>query len=288
MNSPTLSVVIPTRNRPDRLRDCLAALSIARQHIDFECCVCDSTQDSTLRQTVELVVEQSGFAKYFYHTGNNVAAARNFCAQAASGDLLVNVDDDIYLEPESIKRLYDYYVGLQNKDAIVGGSVKFGDTFSRPVVMRAIGYGRDARNGERFDFIVGAFMLYPRILARRYPWNERIKTSDDRFMGSLWRKIGVELHFVESAKAVHDVNLNSYDVAHQRSHIYANLFDAIFVRKSVYWAFCFEFLGFAAGAKKYFYRSAEASAYIKAWYLGHKDFIRDWSYLQKLGKAKAL
>jgi glycosyltransferase involved in cell wall biosynthesis len=264
----------------------LAALAVARQKIEFECCVCDSTQDVALRQRVEAVVDGFGFAKYFYHTGTNVAAARNFCARSASGDLLVNVDDDIYVEPESIRRLYDYYVALQNRNAIIGGSVKFGDRFSRPVVMRPIGYGRDPRIGERYDFIIGAFLLYPRSLALSYPWNERIKTSDDRFMGSLWRKIGVELHFVESARAVHDINLNSYDVLHQRSHIYANLFDAIFVRKSAYWFFCFEFLGFAAGANKYLHRGGEALAYVKAWYLGHKDFIRDMKYLEKLGKAK--
>jgi glycosyltransferase involved in cell wall biosynthesis len=288
MNVLTLSVVIPTRNRPDRLKKCLEALLIARQFISFECCVCDSTQDPSLRQEVETVVEQFQFARYFYHTGKNAAAARNYCAKSASGDLLITVDDDVYVEPESIKRLHDHYVGLEDKNGIVSGSVKFGDAFSRPVVMRPNGYGRNAQKEELFDFVVSAFLLYPRAVIERYPWNERIKSSEDRLMGSLWRRAGVEMHFLESAKAIHDVNLNSYDVAHQRSHIYANLFDAIFVRKSIYWLFCFEFLGFAAGAKKYFQRRSEAFAYIDAWYLGHKDFIHDWDYLQKLGRVNAL
>jgi glycosyltransferase involved in cell wall biosynthesis len=265
----------------------LEALAVARQHIEFECCVCDSTQESGLRAEVEAAVGRFSFARYFYHTGKNAAAARNFCAKSASGDILVTVDDDVYVEPESIRRLYDYYEALEDKNAIVSGSVKFGDLFSTPVVMRLIGYGRPANKNEGFDFVVSAFLLYPRFVVESCPWNDKIKSSEDRLIGSVWRRVGVKMHFLESAKAIHDVHLNSYDVAHQRSHIYANLFDAIFVRKSLYWLLCFEFLGFAAGAKKYFHRGGEALAYVKAWYLGHKDFIRDVKYLEQLGKAKA-
>lgn len=287
MTPPSLSVVIPTRNRPDRLTKCLEALAAARQNIDFECCVCDSTQDIGLRAEVKAAVGRYSFARYFYHTGKNAAAARNFCAKSASGDLLVTVDDDVYVEPDSIRRLYEYYAALEDKNAIVSGSVKFGDFFSTPVVIRVIGYGRPANENEVFDFVVSAFLLYPRFVVESYPWNDKIKSSEDRHIGSVWRRVGVKMHFLGSAKAIHDVHLNSYDVAHQRWHIYANLFDAIFVRKSVYWLFCFEFLGFAAGAKKYFHPGGGALAYVKAWYLGHKDFIRDIKYLQNLGKAKA-
>jgi hypothetical protein len=266
----------------------LAALAEARSYVAFDCSVCDSSQDPETRRAIRSVVDDFEFAKYFYHTGTNVAAARNFCSSVATGDLLVNVDDDVCVEPQSIKRLQDHYFALENKDAIIGGSVKFGDHFSRPVVMRPIGYGRSARDGELFDFIIGAFMLYPRHIWQRYPWNERLKTSDDRFMGALWRRVGVKMHFLESAKAIHDVDLNSYDVSHQRSHIYANLFDAIFARKSLYWFFCFEFVGFAAGARKYLRNRNERWRYVQSWLLGNRDLLRDWNFLKNLSKSKVL
>jgi glycosyltransferase involved in cell wall biosynthesis len=117
-----------------------------------------------LRAEVEAAVGRFSFARYFYHTGKNAAAARNFCAKSASGDILVTVDDDVYVEPESIRRLYDYYEALEDKNAIVSGSVKFGDLFSTPVVMRLIGYGRPANKNEGFDFVVSAFLLYPRFV----------------------------------------------------------------------------------------------------------------------------
>jgi glycosyltransferase involved in cell wall biosynthesis len=281
-----LSVVIPTRNRPEKLTKCLSALEAARTFLDFECCVCDSSQDADVKEKVEAVVRQFSFAKYFSHQGKNAAAARNFCVISATGDILVTVDDDVYVEPKSISLLYEYYIGLENPYAIVCGSVKFGNSFSAPVVMRRIGYGRSALNGEAFDFVVSAFLLYPRSVATLCPWNERIKSSEDRMMGAIWRNAGFKTYFLPSATAIHDQQLNHYDVAHQRSHIYANLFDAIFTRKSFYWFLCFEFLGFAAGAKTYFRRREEAFRYIKAWYLGHKDFIRDWNYLKVLAKAK--
>lgn len=38
-------------------------------------------------------------------------------------------------------------------------------------------------------------------------------------IGALRRNVGIEMHFVPSAKAIHSEQLKQYDVAHQRSHI---------------------------------------------------------------------
>jgi hypothetical protein len=46
-----------------------------------------------------------------------------------------------------------------------------------------IGYGRPALEGEEPDFVIGVSFLYPRTFALTWPWNERIDTADDIFMG---------------------------------------------------------------------------------------------------------
>ena len=149
-------------------------------------------------------------------------------------------------------------------------------------MTRPIGYGRRARPGESPSFIVGAFFLYPKALGLRLKWNERIPTSDDRFIGASWRSMGVEFVFAPDSRAVHDDEHNLYGVEHQADHIYANLFDALIANRHLGRAACYEFLGFAAGAKRYFRKRGSAAAYLAAWYRGHRALIRDWRYLKEL------
>lgn len=277
--SHPLAVVIPTRNRPEKLKKCLSALGKAREHIDFVVYACDSSDREETRAAVKEVCSEFHFVRHHLHQGKNAAAARNFCANVAEAELLITVDDDVYVEPESIKKLVEAYhstAGLR----IVSGSVAWGKNWSKPVVMRLIGYGREAQPGEQPSFVVSAFLLYPRSIALALPWNERIRTSEDRFMGSLWRGRGVQILFEPAARAFHDDQHNTYSVKEQESHIYANLFDALIANPDFVKGLSYEFLGFAAGAKLYFRRFDSAIAYIRAWIRGHQSLIRDWSYLQ--------
>lgn len=226
------------------------------------------------------VCAEFSFVRYHLHNGKNVAAARNACARVADADLIVNVDDDIYVEPDAIKRLADFYRTTSGA-RVVAGSVAWGDDWSAPVVMRLIGYGRRAMLHETPDFLVGAFFLYPRAFALTWPWNEQIRTSDDRFMGSLWRSKGIQLLYEPYARAFHDDQHVTYDVKEQESHIYANLFDALISNPNIVRFLSYEFLGFAAGAKLYFRKPNYALAYMGAWVRGHKALLRDWEYLKE-------
>lgn len=277
----SVSVVIPTRNRPEKLQRCLAALSVARAQLPFDVFVCDSTPDPELQKKVVEVCGRYDFVKLRFHDGKNVAAARNFCARSADTDLIVNVDDDICVEPSAIRRLFDTYEA-QSGYRVVAGSVRWGDAWSSPVVMRAIGYGRAAKPGESPDFLIGAFFIYARKLALAKPWNESIRTSDDRFMGALWRSSGVRLSFEPSARAVHDHEHVSYGVEHQSSHIYVNLFDAMIANPRLLRALSYEFLGFVWGVKKAVLSGPHFFRFLSAWTKGHSALARDYRYLSRL------
>lgn len=91
------SVVIPTRDRPERLVRCLAAIS-ALEYPEFEAVVVDDGGSTPLdpllaplRERLELRLIRSD------HRGP--AAARNAGAAAASGELLAFTDDDCEPEP---------------------------------------------------------------------------------------------------------------------------------------------------------------------------------------------
>jgi len=282
----TVDVVVPTRNRPSKLARCLRALSEARASLAFEVYVCDSSDAAATRDAVREVCERYPFVHLCEHDRIGLAAARNVCAQQGDSPLVVSVDDDVYVYPDAIHRLVEAYVRGRGW-RVVAGSVAWGSDWSRPVVMRHIGYGRKAHPGEQPHFVLTALYLYPRELARLCPFNERIQSSDDRFIGALWRARGVQLLFEPAARARHDEEHTQglFEPSHQDSHLYANLFDALLVERQATRAFAYEVLGFVAGAKGFMHSFGEAKDFLSAWLGGHRALIRDWSFLRQLVRS---
>jgi glycosyltransferase involved in cell wall biosynthesis len=273
-------VVVPTRNRPTKLLRCLTALARARAKLPFHVLVCDSSEDEH-HSAVLAACNRYPFVSVRRHHGRNVAAARNVCAQFATAEVLVNVDDDIQVDPAAVTELVHCYLHSP-KPCAIAGSVAWDGVYSRPIVMRRNGYGRSAYNDEPPSFLVGAFFAYPRELALLLPWNERIRTSDDRFMGALWRSHKIHLGYAPSARAIHDPEHVRYDVDEQTSHIYANLFDAALANPNLVRALCYEFFGFAVGTRAYCRTFSDARRYVAAWIRGNRRLIRDHKYLHEL------
>ena len=287
-NSNPLAVVVPTRSRPRELRRCLVALAVARRQLRFPVYVCDSSPSEPERAAIREVCEPYEWVHLSTHSGSNAAAARNACARVATGELLVNVDDDLELEPDAIDRLLSCYQGASGL-RVVGGSVSWDGGWSAAMKLRPIGYARPAHESERADFIPGALFLYPRSFALAWPWNERIDTSDDIFMGALWRSHGVRILFAEDARALHiglpisvDPSRIADTVRHQRWHIYALLFDSVFANPSLWRTLSYETLGFLASAKRFLRQPRWAISFLCSWIAGHVRLIGDRHYLRAL------
>jgi glycosyltransferase involved in cell wall biosynthesis len=286
--APSVGIVIPTRSRPELLRRCLDSLVPSQRRLGFPAYVCDSSPADEEREAVREVCDSFPWAQVCPHDGANVAVARNTGARAAQEDLLVDVDDDLILEPEAIDRLVKRY-GEGEGRRVVAGSVSINGTWSSPVKKRRIGYGRPVQEGEDPDFVIGALFLYPRSFAVAWPWNERIDTADDIFMGALWRSHGVRILFAPDARAAHpDVPL-SFDptrlaetVEHQSWHIYSLLFDALIANRSLGRALAYEVLGFLASAKVSLRRPDLAIPFLRAWLRGHRRLLADRRYLRGL------
>jgi glycosyltransferase involved in cell wall biosynthesis len=286
--TPSLAVVVPTRARPQELARCLGSLAAARSRLEFPVYVCDSSASAAERDAVAAVCERHEWVTLAHHDGTNVAAARNFCAQIADEELLVNVDDDLDLEPEAIERLLDRYLEGDGR-RVVAGSVSWDGSWTTPKKIRPIGYARPVHDGERADFAIGALFLYPRSFALTWPWNERIVTSDDIFMGALWRSHGVEIMFAADARALHPELPTSSDparmadaVRNQRWHVYGLMFDALIANPSLARALSYETLGFMASAKLYLFKPRWALPFLRSWAAGHLRLLADWRYLRAL------
>jgi len=278
---PSVEIIVPTRNRPQKLERCLEALGQAERELPFRVLVCDSSNTVAAEDKTRRACRQHPFVALIRHDRIGASAARNLGVRTAGADLVVTVDDDVYVQPDAIRRLVETYCDGAGW-RVVGGSVAWGDDWSEPVVMRRIGYGRKATGTEAPSFLISAFLLCPRALALAFPWNERIRTSEDRFMGALWRSKGVEMIYASDARARHDPEHMPYGVDHQEFHIYANLFDALLANRCVTRALGYEMLGFAAGAKLYLRSGDTAVPYLCAWWRGHRRLMRDWKYLKDL------
>ena len=270
------------------LSRCLEALEAARERTPFTVHVCDSSPDPADRELAERTTARYAWARFHAHTGPNVAAARNECARVATEELLVNVDDDLVVEPDAIERLVARWRASDGR-RIVAGSVSWGDVWTRPMIMRRIGYSRAPTHGEAPDFVIGAFFLYPRAYAMAWPWNDRIEAADDIFMGAVWRAKHVALLFEPDARALHlgvplahDPERVEATISHQRSEIYALLFDSTLANPSARRTVAYETLGFMARCRLYFRRPSWGVRFMRAWASGHRALLADRRELRAL------
>jgi glycosyltransferase involved in cell wall biosynthesis len=281
-----LSVTVPTRDRPAKLSRCLASLAAAQERTEFTAFVCDSSTSEETRAQVAAACAAFPFVELYRHGGGTRAAARNVCVQVARSDLIVTVDDDVYVEPDTIELLLEAYEAGSGP-RVVAGTMRMEDRWTGPEVMRRIGYARPALPGEVPSVVVTGLLLYPRLLGLRWEWNERVPAYEDLFMSALWHHHGVQLLHEPRARAVHD-GVPHAGVDEQESHIYVNLFDALITRRAPLRASAVELLGFAAGAKLYCRRPRSAARYLCAWGRGHRALIRDWRELRALCEAQPL
>lgn len=100
-----LTVLIPTYNRPDRLRSLLDSLQ--RQTLDvadFEVIVVD---DGSTADYTEVVERSWSFRlRYLRQENAGEAVARNYGVSAANSGFIVFLDDDMTLVPEYLEQLY--------------------------------------------------------------------------------------------------------------------------------------------------------------------------------------
>lgn len=283
----SFAIAIPTRNRPTKLRWSLEALARARERAPCPVYVLDSSTATETRAQVTRVCSGFPFTVLRFHDGQNLAAARNACAQAVREELIINVDDDIQVEPDAIRRLVDAYARTRGP-RVVAGSVAWEGEWSRPIKLTRVGWGRPTRPGEAPDFLIGALFAYPKALALALPWHERTLpgprrgVADDRYIGALWRRKGVALLFEPRARAVHHHDHTVYGLPDEAAHVYTNLVQGLVGSRSLGRTAAFEVLGFLSGARSHLRSPSSARQYLGAWASAHRAYARDGRYLRTL------
>ncbi|HWH27875.1 MAG TPA: glycosyltransferase [Mycobacteriales bacterium] len=203
---PGLTIGVPTRDRPQQLAELLALVvdeaPALRRRWRVQLVVADgSAQPAELSPAVRAAFDDARVVP----VDGGVSSGRNACAAAATGAVLVLVDDDVRPHAESLERL----AGAVRPGTVVAGRVhglghRPGEASGLMAVART-GYGEPAAPGAAPDYVVSALLALPREVYRRVEWDERFVAAhlDDVMFGLRLRDAGVRLVECDGATADH-------------------------------------------------------------------------------------
>ncbi|WP_354634611.1 hormogonium polysaccharide biosynthesis glycosyltransferase HpsN [Planktothricoides raciborskii] len=97
MTAPLISVIIPTYNREDALRDSIADV-LKQDYPNFEAIVVDqtATHKPEIQQYLEEMSNQ-GKIRWFRVNWASLPGARNYAVRRAKGEIILFIDDDVQL-----------------------------------------------------------------------------------------------------------------------------------------------------------------------------------------------
>jgi GT2 family glycosyltransferase len=113
--SLVVSVVIPTRNSPDSLRSCLAAIQRSKLQ-PTQCIVVDDWSS----EPVSHIVEEFGYTHIRTPSHVGPAAARNLGASRVDSDILFFTDDDVEIQADTLTKVRTAFEADPALTALIG------------------------------------------------------------------------------------------------------------------------------------------------------------------------
>ena len=117
MTLPTVSVAVPTLDRPDDLRRCLESI-VAGGSAPLEVLVIDQSADDASRAVVEAIGDP--LLRHVRHAPPSASGARNRAAELARGDYVAVRVDDAEVAPDWLDCVHVALDRFNNPDALFG------------------------------------------------------------------------------------------------------------------------------------------------------------------------
>jgi GT2 family glycosyltransferase len=205
---PLVSVVVPTRDRPDRLRACLAALE-AQSAASFEVVVVDD--GSQRAAAVRDVVATAPHARLVRSPGRGPAAARNLGAAAAKAPVVCFTDDDCRPEPGWVDALT---ARLGDATPAAAGPTltdEHGSVYSMASQVITSHLTDGSRDGDRLGFAPTSNLACRSDVLRAVPFDERfpLAAGEDRDWCLRLAAGGGRLVFEPAARVWHHQDLTA-------------------------------------------------------------------------------
>ncbi|MGD0941888.1 MAG: glycosyltransferase [Terracidiphilus sp.] len=188
----TLSVVIPTRNRPRELSLCLDALRQAAVTC-MEVIVIDDGSEMDLSEIVAAARLNAKLLCNLSSVGS--AVARNTGAAVARGDILLFVDDDVCVSPRSVRSLLGAFEGDSGLGAVIG---RYDDEPASPEFLSQFrnllhAYTHRISAGDASTFWTGFGAVRSSIFRRHGGFSVRSRAIDDVEFGAQISNAGVRI-----------------------------------------------------------------------------------------------
>jgi glycosyltransferase involved in cell wall biosynthesis len=203
---PSVSVIVPTRDRPEKLAECLEALAALEYPRDrFEVIVVD---DGGQAPVDGIAAKYDGRLELtvLREPGLGPAAARNRAAARARGDLLAFTDDDCRPAPRWLAALADRWRG----DSLLGvGGRTTNGAPENPFAVASqtivdLVYAHHNADAEHARFFASNNLAVPADAFRLLGgFDERFRTSEDRDFCARWLASGRRLVAAEDAVVAH-------------------------------------------------------------------------------------
>lgn len=207
-----ISVIIPTHNRAKVLKRCLENLD-AQKGVSFEVIVVD---DGSNDETEEVV---KSFEKVFYlkQKKSQQGVARNRGMEAARGEIVVFIGDDIWVEEDFLQRHLKRHREFAEENVAVLGFTTWSEELKINDYMRFLeesgwqfGYGfleqGFVEQTEPYKFFYTSNISLKRSFLRKESFNENFREYgwEDIELGyRLWKSHGLRLFYEPMARAAH-------------------------------------------------------------------------------------
>lgn len=158
-----LSVIIPTHNRAEILKKCLEKLA-TQQGVDFEVIVVDDGSTDNTESQVSSLESQAGAwsdLRYIKQKASHQGVARNKGVEAATGEVIVFIGDDIFVEPGFLMKHHDRHVEYPDENVAVLGYTTWDPNIQINSYMRFL---------EDSGWQFGYKFLKPKMIGRADPY----------------------------------------------------------------------------------------------------------------------
>lgn len=156
-------IYITDSNRPDVLNTCLTSSLIVADEV-----IVVGNTDRALKSSNIILIENKTLAKE-----GRISEMRNIGANKASGDIIINADDDIYFPPMFRKKLLKYVKNNPNFGSVTTKVIGVNGSryWDKPIHVNGNSFMIDYDQTHPDLYYSGAFVIRQREFAKKYQWD---------------------------------------------------------------------------------------------------------------------
>lgn len=108
MREALVSIIVPVYNGEEHIERCIDSI-LSQSYRNIEVIAVDDGSKDRSAQILDLIAESDSRVRVFHKENSGVSRARNFGLDCASGEFVMFVDCDDYIEPDTVRRLYSLF-----------------------------------------------------------------------------------------------------------------------------------------------------------------------------------